>query len=343
MEAAAKTNPNHPLKNLYARLREIGLQKPYVQKYLLPEWWDDAAAETPAGFTEALWTIARHLGVDAEQLTNTDTAFAWPQSKVQFKRSARVAREDVELARTLAEQVARFALCGVKSPPQPLRESPADLRAAILDRGNANVSFEALLDLCWSHGVPVLHVANFPRNAAKMMALAVNIDDRLAIVTTLQEPHPAWHLFVLAHELGHIALGHVDTNTSVVDAQVDEQSEDVEERAANAFAIELITGRPNGRVTPRDRWPDAAGLAAAAKQLALQHRVDAGHLVLNYAHSMPGNFFPVARAALKLLPAPDAISTIRERLAANLDWSAMPDEAAQFVARMTGMDHERRS
>lgn len=343
LEANAKTNQNAPLKDLYARLRGIGLPRPYVQKYLLPEWWDDAAAETPAGFTEALWTIARHLGVDADQLTRTDVDFAWPRSRVQFKHTANVARADLELARVLAEQVARFALRGVKASTSPMRDSASDLRAEILDRGHANVSFEALLDLCWSRGIPVLHVANFPRSAAKMMALAVNLDDRLAIVTTQQESHPAWHLFVLGHELGHIALGHVDTNSSVVDEQIDERSDDEQERAANAFAMELLTGSPTTRVTPGDRWPNATGLASKALQLSAQHHIDAGHLVLNYAHSMPGNFYPVAREALKLLPAPDARSTIRQRLAANLDWSAMPDEAAQFVARMTGMENERQS
>jgi hypothetical protein len=31
-------------------------------------WWDDRAADTPAGFTEAVWIIARHLGIECAAL-----------------------------------------------------------------------------------------------------------------------------------------------------------------------------------------------------------------------------------------------------------------------------------
>lgn len=44
----------------------------------------------------------------------------------------------------------------------------------------------------------------------------------------------------------------------------------------------------------------------------------------------------MANAALKLLyPDADAIGTIVERLAANLDWEKMPEDSSEFIMRIT--------
>jgi hypothetical protein len=192
------------------------------------------------------------------------------------------------------------------------------------------------LDYCWSIGIPVLHLSKLPSSTRKMDGMAVNVDGRSAIVLASGRTSPPWLLFHLAHELGHIALGH----GTVVDGSIEEDSTDPQEVAANEFAIELITGRAGMRVVPPGRWPNAAGLAQAAEALGSQLGVDPGHIVLNYAHSMSrgkANFWPVANAALKKVPLEgDAVAMIRERLAENLDWSDLPTEGAEFVARMTG-------
>jgi hypothetical protein len=53
---------------------------------------------------------------------------------------------------------------------------------------------------------------------------------------------------------------------------------------------------------------------------------------------MGENFFRVGNAALSFIdPAPDAIGVISRKLDANLDWSALPEEAAEFITRMTGL------
>jgi hypothetical protein len=54
-------------------------------------------------------------------------------------------------------------------------------------------------------------------------------------------------------------------------------------------------------------------------------RIDPGHIVLNYAHTMGDTFWPVANAALKLLePKRDALRIVRAKLAEHLDWSSLP-------------------
>jgi hypothetical protein len=320
------------MKGLYARLRGIGLPTPWVRKMLLPDWWEDEAATKPAGFTEAVWTISRHLGVPADQLRDISSAITLPRDRgVQFKLTKGSDRESVDLARLLGEQVAKFALLGTGPFRTPI-ESARDTRLRVLESGAPWVGFGSLLDHCWSVGIPVLHLSDLP--GRRMDGMVVAIDSRPAIVLASAKSAP-WLLFHLAHELGHVALGH----GAVVDADIDESSSDPQEMAANAFAIDLITGKAGMHV--RDaRWPKAGDLAVAAQQLGRQECIDPGHLVLSYAHAMSrganNNFWGVANAALKLLPSEgDAVAMIRDRMAANLDWSCLPGEAAEFVARMT--------
>ena len=43
----------NPMLNLYRRLQAVGLTRAYIRKIILPEWWDDQAADNPAGYPEA--------------------------------------------------------------------------------------------------------------------------------------------------------------------------------------------------------------------------------------------------------------------------------------------------
>lgn len=329
------------MKGLYEKLRGVGLRTPYVKKYLLPEWWDDEAAVSPAGFTEAVWTIARHLGVDAAQLRTPSEPVRLPtNNRVHYKLSGDAQPESVALARLLAEQVAKFVMLGAPPRPEGVCPDAKSIRTTIMEKGEPWVGFGSLLDYAWSLGIPVIHVSELPTGTTKKMdGMVVPIGDRPAIVLTSGRRNPSWMLFLLAHELGHICLGHVDDGSTFVDADIDAASADPKENEANDFALTLITGNAGTRIVPKARWPNAAELARGAQSLGLQVGVDPGHIVLNYAHWMGGNFWGVANAALKLIPAEgDPATMIRERMSANLDWSSLPSEAAEFVARMTSLD-----
>lgn len=349
--APTKKNNRRPLQELFARLRALGLSTPYVRDYLLPEWWDDDAALTPVGLEEATWTIARNLGIDAQSLRSSDAPLRVPmRANVQYKLPSGTTQEAVALARTLCGQVAKFVVLGTPPAKEELAGEAGVLRERILEAGASWVGFEELLDMSWRLGIAVLHVANFPRGVTKMDGIAIDFDGRRAIVLTSQKTQPAWLLFTLAHELGHIARGHLATGATLVDGEIDEGSTDPEEQEANEYAIQLLTGDARTRVVAGDTWLNASALASRSLALGRERAIDPGHLVLNYAHSMMGNshsrngnFWPVANAALKKLPDPiDAVAMIRDRLSANLDWSKLPDEAASFVMRMTTQDRETR-
>jgi len=329
-------NATNPMKSLYKRLSDLGLSRKYLQQTVLPSWWSDEVAVNPAGFAEAVMLLSRHLGLDVDTLRSSGEIRLAGERSVKLQKPANSSGDDLAVARRLAVQVGRLPLLGLPEPGSKLPSSGGDVRQQILDQDHPWVSLETLLDYCWSAGVPVIHVSAFPKNTKRMHGLAARVAGRPVIVISKEVQQPAWLLFILAHELGHIALGHVDEDAVLVDEVVDEDSLDEEERQANAFALELLSGDPDTRFKAADRWPKATGLAQEALRIGRQQRIDPGHVVLNYAHSMGKGFFPVANAALKILdPNPDGVGLIRKKMAATLDWSSLPVEAAEFIARMT--------
>jgi len=83
---AAQTNP---MKELYGRLSDLGVPKKYVRSALLPSWWDDAAAKTPAGYAEALTYVSKRLGVSMDVLRGKvgSTPLASPPPVARLRES----------------------------------------------------------------------------------------------------------------------------------------------------------------------------------------------------------------------------------------------------------------
>jgi len=254
----------------------------------------------------------------------------------KFKKRSDVSEDDLALARVLATRAAQLAASAVSIPAVAFPVNASDIRQQILGDDAPWVGLDELLRYCWSIGLPVLHLDHFPKNAKRPDGFAARVNGRPVIVLCRHAKYSAWLLFILAHELGHLALGHVPDEGTLIDQGLDEDSVDVEEQQANAFAIELLTGHRIRRIIAADRWPNAEGLARLAQELGRQAMIDPGHVVLNYAHSMEGSFFPVSNAALKLLePNADAVAKVRTKMAENLDWSRLPEDSSEFLMGVT--------
>lgn len=327
----------NPMKNLYRRLSEVGLTRAFVRKTALPSWWDDEVAANPAGYAQGLLLLSRHLGLDLRSLQDEAVPVRLRDFGVcKYKKRAEVTEDELALARVMATRAAQLAAEAMPEPPASFPTSAGEFRQQILDRGASWVGLRELLDYCWSAGIPVLHLDHFPTNARRPDGFAARVHGRPVIVLCLKKKHMAWQLFILAHELGHIALGHITDDGALLDDRVDEASQDAEEKEANAFALELLTGRPDRQFVAGGRWPNAHELADCARQLGRQKMVDPGHIVLNYAHSMGNSFFAVGNAALNLLePQADAVGEVRSKMAECLDWSRLPEDSSEFLMRVT--------
>ena len=330
-----------PIQKLYGRLGEVGLTRAFVKKTALPSWWDDHVASNPSGYSQGLLLLSRHLGLDLASLQSEDEPIRLRDFGVcKFKKRADVSEDELALARVLATRAAQLAASAVSTPAVAIPTNPDDIRQQILGEDAPWVGLDELLGYCWSIGVPVLHLDHFRKKAKRPDGFAARVNGRAAIVLCRHAKHSAWLLFILAHELGHLALGHVPEEGALIDQGLDRNSPDAEEQAANAFAIELLSGRPDRRFIAADRWPNAESLARSALAIGRQSMIDPGHIVLNYSHSMGASFFPVGNAALKLLdPQDDAVVRVRTKMAGNLDWSRLPEDSSEFLMRVTQHGH----
>jgi len=254
----------------------------------------------------------------------------------KYKKRADTTEDELLLSRVIATRAAQLAAAAIDKPCIKVPEFASDLRQQILDRGPW-VSFDELLNACWDMGIPVLHINHFPRGAKRPDGFTLRVGSRPVIVICKSIRQPAWLLFILAHELGHIAHGHIPEDSALIDEKMHDNLRDQEEIEADTYALELLTGDGEASVATSGRWPNMQELALRAQDMGKRNHVDPGHIVLNYAHTMgEGSFFAVANGALKLLyPQADAIAMIREKLAANLDWERLPEDSSDFLMRMT--------
>ncbi len=335
-EGAPLAKPK-PMKSLYDRLSGVGFPRKFIRETALPSWWEDELALNAAGYAQGLLLLSRHLGLDLASLQNDAVPLKLRDFGIcKYKKRDDVSEDELALARVMATRAAQLAAETTSTPPAPLPDDAGEIRDEILDSVAPWVGLAELVDFCWSAGIPVLHVDHFPRNARRPDGFAARVHGRAVIVLCRREKPTAWLLFILAHELGHIALGHIPDEGVLLDDRIEESSRDLEETQANTFAITLLTGKLNKRYVAAGRWLKAVELAAESRRIGNQQMIDPGHVALNYAHSMGKEFFPVGRAALNLLePKADAVGIIREKMAERLDWSRLPEDSSEFLARVT--------
>ena len=57
-----------PMRDIYSRLQAKGLDRGFLQDYVLPDWWNDTLASVPASRGLAEGYLARDLGLEVAAL-----------------------------------------------------------------------------------------------------------------------------------------------------------------------------------------------------------------------------------------------------------------------------------
>lgn len=292
------TATNSHMKSLYSKLQTVGYNPKYIHS-LLPDWWDDEIAETPAGLQQASLILGQTFGVRAESLwtANAEPELNLPQG-IRFKHRENIIADDLTVACAVARSLANIVLKVFPAKPLPaFYPDASELRKHLLI-GKKWITFEDVLTHCLDFGIPVIHLHHLPKKVKKMEGLAFEQSGRPVIMLTQNRPH-GFALFDLAHELGHITLGHVTDERSIVDQKIDAEADDEDERAANRFAMELLTGDPECKIVPRGRNLTGDELATAAMLYGEKNQIDPLHIVLNYAYSK--KHWGAAIIAIKLI------------------------------------------
>lgn len=284
------------IQNLYSALNAYGLKKRDV-KAILPSWWEDEIAKTPAGLQQAKLIVAKALNLKVRPLVEDPprVEFDLPEMR-RFKLVKGTTEDDVQLAVALARSASKLVLSAFdREFQQP--GSAEEVRRQILATDKPWVDLEGLLEYCWQVGIPVIHLASALMKK-KMDGIAMATKGRPTIVLSSRKAC-GYLLFHLAHELGHIALGHLDPNGAIVDADIQEDpnGKDEAERAADNYALELLAGRQARLVL--GRFMAAPALAKTAREFGLRHAIDPTHVLLNCAHN--GNFWPLCTKTLGIL------------------------------------------
>ncbi len=319
---------------LYRRLTKVGLKQAFVRKVLLPDWWDDEIATTQAGYMEGLIYLSRHAGLDIQSLADDFAPIELSLAEAcKYKKSKNTDNGELNVAQALATRLVQLATMATTQTICPIPSLGSQIRDEILANGYRYVTLSNLVDYCWSVGIPVLYLGQLPKGIKRPDGLAARVGGRPAIVICKNTKYESWMLFVLAHELGHIALGHVADDGFLLDESIHQGDDpDNEETAANTFASDLIAGRnvrENG-----EQWPATVKLVEIAQQVGERLRINPGYLLLRFGYLHDN--YQLANAAVKILePEANAPGVINEKMFAELDWSELSHDSNQFLARVT--------
>lgn len=298
---------------------------------MLPTWWEDEVATDPAGLQQAQIYLARAFNFELRSLAEEGQSPRFRASTRKYKLSKQMTEENVSASANYATGIARVALSAIEEGQTPVPSDPAVLRAEILRRHDC-VSLFALLEWCRDAGIPVLHIHEVP--GKKMTGLVVRDKGRFAIVLS-KRGHPAHLLFHLAHEVGHIARGHLQEDGFVADEKIDSASSDGDEQEADQYGVCLLNGA-NLRYGAKDgrQALNAEVLHLSAVSLGKKNKVDAGHIIANYGFNQ--DRYPVAALALKRLGgASQGGPVINEVFFASLSRDHVSDDQLELLRTAT--------
>jgi hypothetical protein len=317
---------------LYGALKGMGLSVATI-KSVLPSWWDDSFANDPLGLTELKILLARRLSIDPATIFADDGKVEFLPVIRRYKGGRPDLVKALQSSTLIANALCRTALASV--PPRAELasfEDPVQLRKSILQSRAKYVGLPELLEFCWSAGIPVLHIC-FPTGQKKFDALAISEGGRHAIALCRNERSPAWLAFHLAHEIGHIALGHLNAEGMIIDEKIEDDALTMAQEAeANAYAITLLGS--TGIEPPILNFKKRLAQVKSFLELASTHQVLPGHLVLK-AGSRDANFNCARTLLNEIEGAQDARELISRRALDELRQAGITEEADEFLTKFS--------
>lgn len=301
-----------------------------------PGWWDAGKDDEPASREALRHSLAQRLGLSRKSLMGDRVEFVW-RDEARFKHLK--AQGSVQLAAltSFGMAVGSYLLKTVPAAPQALRLDAARLRTALLEL-DPWVGLSGLVGTAWELGIPVIHLRVFPLATKGMQAMVVTHEGRHAILLGRDASYPAPVAFTVAHELGHIACGHLGTAPALVDFEWEDEERDVQEAEADRFALELLTGAAEPLIDPGAARFTGEALAKAAMSAGKLHRIEPGTLVLVLAHQH--GCWPAANEALsRIYDQPRPIWAEINRFAVErLSHAVLEEDAREFLWRVLGQD-----
>jgi hypothetical protein len=323
-------------KGLRKELRGAGLSDSAIEA-AWPAWWSDEADASPTARAELRFTLAKNLGLTATSLIGDRVDFVW-NDQARFKHLNAEDEASRAALTSFALAVGRTTI-NAAPPGKVLEEGDALAIRSLLLRQGQFVDLRGLLALCWGVGIPVMHLRVFPLNAKAMHATVVESGGRHAILLARDAQYPAPIAFTLAHELGHVCLGHLGTSQALIDMDDPGSAErgDKEEEEADRFALTLLAGSPEPIILANIDNPSARALAAAVMEAGPPRGIEPGNLALCLGYQT-GNWKAANAALPHIYKGRAPVWELVNRMALReLDFDAIGPEAGDYLQRVMGM------
>lgn len=307
-----------------------------------PQWWSDEANSSMSATAELTYTVARRLGLSPRALLDGSTQFLW-RDETKFKNLGTTTEQDRSILAAFGTAVGRCAIQATRPTNFGEAVNIRAVREAILNE-SLLVNTPELLNLCWSLGIPVIHLRVFPLSRKRMHAMTVRINDRYAILLGLETKYYAVAAYMLAHELSHIFLGHLENEANVLDIEnpLEAIGADDEEKQADRLALTVLTGTPTPEVHSDTESYSATQLADAATTAAINERIDPGVLALCLGHNT--RKWEKTYGALKIIPPGEqpVSQQINSLAASQFDWQIISYSSQEFLTRVMGLESDDR-
>ncbi len=328
------TGNEHELKR---RLKAIGLSEGAIAA-AWPQWWSTDADASPSARLELHFSVARKLGIDPRSLLDAEGSprFIW-HDEARFKHMSGESDAERAAISSFGRALGAFLVHGTAQPGTLANVDAATLRGLILQH-QPFVRLSDLLSVCWSTGTPVVHLRVFPRPQKRMAAMAVRVAGQGAILLAKDSSYPAHIAFYLAHEIGHLVLGHLDREAAIVDLESSQvgSTDDREEDEADRFALELLTGRRDPNVVPMNTRYNAPALAAAVLDAGPKLHIEPGTLALCFGFATQD--WRVVNATIPLIygQAKPVWKEVNAIALGELDFENIPEDAHSFIGAVLG-------
>ena len=320
-------------------LRSAGLSREAIDA-AWPAWWDEGASSSPSARAELRFALARNLGLSAPSLLGSRVEFVW-RDRARFKNLSDLATAQQAALTSFGTVVGRSLIRAVPEGTALVGTSADTLRRAILG-SQPVVELGGLLATCWAVGIPVIHLRVFALEAKRMHAMVVEWDGRQAILLGRDASYPAPIAFTLAHEMGHVALGHLAGAGALVDVEDPATSGDgdADEDAADRFALEVLTGTPKPDIRTNLDSFGGRQLARAVLDAGPPRGIDPGALALCVGFRT--GRWPAAMSSLRhIYGTSSPVWTFVNNLAeATLDWDRLGSEAADHLRAIMGVNRD---
>lgn len=324
-------------EKLRSHLRRDGMTERAIDA-IWPKWWSTEAEQSVSARAELHFSLARRLALPPQSLFNDQPKFIWRRD-AKYKNLGDLGDLESALLASFCVGFGRHLISSVRSSfavgdtaPLP---SAAQLRDILL-RERPVVDLHTLLVFCWGVGIPIVQLSLFPLRNKGLHAVTTRSGDRFAIMIGRITNFRAQACFWIAHEIGHIALGHLGDSCALLDVEDPlGQSDDEEERAADEYALELLTGAPQPTIDTGSSEYTASQLARAVDAEGTKYAIDPAILALCTAHQ--DRRWEQAFGALKILgDESDVSARLNDLASSQIDLDLLPTDDQEFVLTVMG-------